>query len=178
MDLVSIKKDIEQSKIKKEKKEPQESFIKAVQENIKEVEKVEEKKKKEEFKITPRIISFNVEYELQGQIKNCKLTSKIMDAEGRTKYDRYIAAMSSGFVFDSLPIEVQNRYAALARIMAQCIDAPDWLINACAEDLDFSFNLTLKLLEHEKRFFRLNSLDSSETAQKPRFSINTDSFGD
>ena len=101
-----------------------------------------------------------------------------MDADGRTKYDRYIAAMSSGFIFDSLPIETQNRYAALARIMAQCIDAPEWLINACAEDLDFSFNLTLKLLEHEKRFFRLNSLDSSETTQKPRFSISTDSFGD
>ena len=178
MDLVSLKKDIELGKKKKEIKEPQENFIKNIQENIKEVEKVEEKKKKEEFKITPRIISFEVEYELQGQIKKCKLTSKIMDAEGRTKYDRYIAAMSSGFIFDSLPAETQNRYAALSRIMAQCIDAPDWLITACAEDLDFSFNLALKLLEHEKRFFRFNSMDSTETTQKPRFSINTDSFGD
>jgi len=101
-----------------------------------------------------------------------------MDADARTKYDRYIAAMSAGFIFDSLPIETQNRYASLARIMAQCIDAPEWLLNACAEDLQFAFNLTLQLLEHEKRFFRLNSLDSSETAQKPRFSINTDAFGD
>jgi len=176
MDLVQLKKDIESGKKKKDA--IPENFIQNVQETVKVVEKKEEQKKKDEFKVTPRIISFDIEYELQGQTKKCKLTSKIMDAEGRTKYDRYIAAMSAGFVFDSLPIETQNRYAALARIMSQCIDAPEWLITTCAEDLDFAFNLTLKLLEHEKRFFRVIALDSSETAQKPRFSIDTNAFND
>jgi len=182
MDLVSLKKDIEgkRKKANEQQTDVATDFIKKVQEQAKNVEAEEIKKKKEEtdVKVVPRVITFDIEYNFNGINQKVKLTSKVMDAEARTKYDRYIGIMSNGFVFDFLPTETQNRYAALARIMSQLIDPPEWLLKACSEDLEFAFNLTLQLLEHEKRFFRYTPLAGSEATEKPRFSINTTAFND
>jgi hypothetical protein len=178
MDLVKIKNDIENKKNKKEKEVKEERFIEKV---IQEVEKVDKEEitetRKPEHKLTPRIISLDIEYETPtGQKKSCKLTSKVMDSAARMKYEKILATLASGYVFEQLPVEIQNRYAALARIVAQTIDTPDWLLEVCGEDLDFAYSLTLQLLEHEKRFFRYTALASAETAPRPRFSINSASF--
>ncbi|MFZ9470743.1 MAG: hypothetical protein ACO26G_06845, partial [Rickettsiales bacterium] len=75
---------------------------------------------------TPRIVVLDIDYEYpNGAKKSCKLTSKVMDNQARLKYEKIIATLSHGFIFEQLPTEMQNRYASLARIIAQTIDTPD-----------------------------------------------------
>lgn len=178
MDLVKIKNDIENKKSKKDKEVKEERFIEKVMQEVEKVDQEEEKEvRKPEHKLIPRIISIDVEYETPtGHKKSCKLTSKVMDSAARLKYEKILATLASGYIFEQLPVEIQNRYASLARIVAQTIDPPDWLLEVCGEDLDFAYSLTLQLLEHEKRFFRYSALASSETAPRPRFSINSAAF--
>jgi hypothetical protein len=173
MDIVSLKNSVNQKKTKKQEDEKEINFL----EKIKEQEQVFEKndilfeQKKKEIKHTPRVIVLDIDYELQGDKKSCKLTSKVMDSSARQKYDRLLATLSAGLTFNQLPIETQNRYTSLARIMSQCIDAPDWLLEACAEDLEFAYGLTVRLVEHEVKFFRNDSAYGNETERKPRFQI-------
>ena len=178
MDLISLKQEIERKEKKTNQVEKEDNFVEKIKQQEQVFEKNDEKKEKQESKFTPRVIVFDVEYELQGQKKSCKLTSKIMDAGTRQKYDRLLATLSAGLTFEQLPLETQNRYASLARIMAQSIDAPDWLLEACAEDLDFAYGLTMRLVEHEVRFFRNNTSNGEGTEKRPRFSINTTAFKD
>ena len=178
MDIVALKKQAEGKNKKNINVEKEDNFI----EKIKQQEQVFEKndilleQKKKEIKHTPRVVVLDIEYELQGEKKSCKLTSKIMDASARQKYDRLLASLSAGLTFNQLPQETQNRYTALARIMAQCIDAPDWLLEACAEDLDFAYSLTVRLVEHESKFFRYIADNGEQTAPRPRFSIGATSL--
>lgn len=178
MDLISLKQEIERKEKKTNQVEKEDNFVEKIKQQEQVFEKNDEKKEKQESKFTPRVIVFDVEYELQGQKKSCKLTSKIMDAGTRQKYDRLLATLSAGLTFEQLPLETQNRYASLARIMAQSIDAPDWLLEACAEDLDFAYGLTMRLVEHEVRFFRNNTSNGEGAEKRPRFSINTTAFKD
>jgi len=181
MDLVALKQELESKSNKANTKKEEEKEISFLEKIKKEEENFEikssiEAKKKEEPKFTPRVVIFDIEYELQGEKKSCKLTSKIMDASSRQKYDRLLATLSAGLTFEHLPIETQNRYVSLARIMAQTIDTPDWVLEACAEDLEFAYGLTMRLVEHEVRFFRNNSTDGENTEKRPRFSIDTTAF--
>ena len=180
MDLISLKQEIERKESKIKKVEKEDNFIEKIKQQEQVFEKSDEQKENEKSKpkFTPRVIVFDVEYELQGQKKSCKLTSKVMDAGSRQKYDRLLATLSAGLTFEQLPLETQNRYASLARIMAQSIDAPDWLLEACAEDLDFAYSLTMRLVEHEVRFFRNDSSNGENTERRPRFSIDTTAFKD
>jgi hypothetical protein len=180
MDLVSLKQEIERKDSKSKKVEKEDNFVEKIKQQESIFEKNDEKKEKEktQLKFTPRVVVFDVEYELQGEKKSCKLTSKVMDAGARQKYDRLLATLSAGLTFEQLPLETQNRYASLARIMAQSIDAPDWLLEACAEDLDFAYGLTMRLVEHEVRFFRNDSTNGENSERRPRFSIDTAAFKD
>lgn len=180
MDLISLKHDLERKESKIKKVEKEDNFIEKIKQQEQVFEKNDEQKEKEKSKpkFTPRIVVFDVEYELQGEKKSCKLTSKVMDAGARQKYDRLLASLSAGLTFEQLPLETQNRYASLARIMAQSIDAPDWLLEACAEDLDFAYGLTMRLVEHEVRFFRNDSSNGENSEKRPRFSIDTTAFKD
>jgi|LakMenE18May11ns_1017448.scaffolds.fasta_scaffold9799970_2 hypothetical protein len=180
MDLIALKQEVENKNKKQNSTQKEDNFL----EKIKQQEEVFEKndanaeKQKSEPKFTPRVIVFDIEYTLQGENKSCKLTSKVMDASARQKYDRLLATLSAGLTFEHLPLETQNRYASLARIMAQTIDAPDWLLEASAEDLDFAYGLTMRLVEHEVRFFRNNSSNGESAEKRPRFSIDTTAFKD
>jgi hypothetical protein len=178
MDLVKLRDEIDEKKQKNSIEEKVNVFAN-IKEKVEEIDAVveEQKERKKEIKPVPRIISLNIDYETpSGEKKSCKLTSKVMDNVARIKYDKLLAALASGYIFDQLPIETQNRYASMARILSQTIDPPDWLLEACGEDLEFAYELTLKLLEHEKRFFRYAALGSEETAFKRRFSVDTKAF--
>jgi hypothetical protein len=181
MDLINIKNNLQKNDKKFEEKNDEFAFVDNIKQSIEKIEQNEEKKiiKEEKAKIIPRIIQIEAEYEFNdGSVKKCKLSSKVMDNEARLKYDRVLATLSSGLIFDNLPTEIQNRYAAIARIMAQCIDAPDWIFEVCGEDIEFAYNLTLQLLEHEKRFFRHNPSSSEGGEAKKRFSLHTTAFKD
>ncbi len=180
MDLINIKNNLQKNDKKFEEKKEDFDFVENVKNKINEIEnKVEHTQKKDIIKKTPRIISIDTEYVFNdGSVKQCKLTSKVMDNEARLKYDRVLAALSSGLVFDNLPLEVQNRYAAIARIMAQCIDAPNWVLEVCGEDIEFAYGLTLQLLEHEKRFFRYDTSASEGGEVKKRFSLRATALED
>jgi hypothetical protein len=175
MDLISLKNEIDNKKIQKEE-EQKLNVLEKVKEKVESIEQ-EITQPKQDLKITPRIVVLDIDYEYpNGSKKSCKLTSKVMDNQARLKYEKIIATLSHGFIFEQLPTEMQNRYASLARIMAQTIDTPDWLLEVCGEDLDFAYSLTLQLLEHEKRFIRFTAIGSQETAPKPRFHIDTKAF--
>jgi hypothetical protein len=175
MDLISLKNEIDNKKVQKDE-EQKLNIFEQVKEKVEDIEK-EISQPKQDTKITPRIIVLDIDYEYpNGNKKSCKLTSKIMDNQARLKYEKIIATLSHGFIFEQLPSEMQNRYASLARIISQTIDTPDWLLEVCGEDLDFAYSLTLQLLEHEKRFFRYTAIGSQEAASKPRFHIDTKAF--
>lgn len=182
MDILALKNQVE-TKSRKKAAQTEDKEISFV-EKIKEQESFLEKKdiileqKKKEVKHIPRVVVLDIEYELHGDKKSCKLTSKVMDAQARQKYDRLLASLSTGMTFNQLPFETQNRYTSLARIMAQCIDAPDWLLEACAEDLEFAYGLTVRLVEHEVKFFRNHSGNGNEAEAKPRFQIGATSLED
>lgn len=177
MNLVDLQKEIDAKRKKTEEQETEEKFLDSVKKHNDKIEAdIASENKKEKFVYTPRIVSFDIIYELHGEKKQCKLSSKIMDAEARAKYDRLMAAMTPGIAFEQLPAESQNRYAALARIMSQSIDCPEWLLTTASEDLEFAYSVAYKLIEHEQRFFRNSSVDGKKTKEKPRFSIDTTSY--
>lgn len=135
-------------------------------------DKKAEEQSSQKLEFASRVENFPVSYHLdeQGEMK-AQLSSKVMDHEARLRYDRVLQELSGGLSFDNLPIETKNRYICMARIVCQCINAPDWLLKAAGEDLEFCYMLGGRLLEHESRFFRYSSGKNEEHQSKPRFSI-------
>lgn len=132
-------------------------------------------KKKEEVKeeVVRRVKTFNVKYDFGDKEKSAALSSKIMDAECRTKYERVLLALSGGQNFEVLPAEVKNRYYSLARIACQLINPPQWVLEAVSDDLGFCFELGRRLIDHENAWFRWNDWDSETNESKARFSISS-----
>lgn len=162
MDLTKIKKEIEASQ------EEQIVDVKAIEQKVE--RKIDELKVKD---FAERIESFDISYQVDNkQIKKATLQSKVMDAEGRAKYDRILAELSSGMAFDNLPMETKNRYICLARLVCQVIQSPEWVLEKASEDIDFCYALGGKLVSHEARYFRHNGTKDEENKVSPRFSIS------
>lgn len=160
MDLTKIQKQIED---KQEKK----IDIREIEKNVE--NKIDEQKIKD---FASRIESFDVSYQIDDKIKKSTLQSKIMDAEARSKYDLVLAELSSGMIFDNLPMETKNRFICLARLVCQVLNAPDWVIEKASEDLDFCYAIGGKLVSHEARYFRYNDIKDNQNKVSPRFSIS------
>jgi len=136
-------------------------------------DEVREKQENKDPSFAKRVENINITYfSDEGDEKKTSISSKVMDHEARLRYDRVLQELSNGLAFDNLPIETKNRYICMARIVCQCINAPDWLLKAAGEDLEFCYNLGGRLLEHESRFFRYNSGEGESLKSKPRFSIS------
>lgn len=128
--------------------------------------------KEEKIEFAKRIESFKVTYQFDDGEKTAVLQSRIMDYEQRLKYDRVLAELCGGLVFDNIPIETKNRYIILARAVCQLIDPPEWFLRALGEDLELCYNVGGRLIDHETRFFRYYNRENVEHASKPRFSIS------
>lgn len=128
--------------------------------------------KKEEVEEVKRVKSFNVTYDFGNKTKSALLTSKIMDAEARAKYERVLVGLAGGFNFETLPSEVKNRHYSLARIACQLLDPPTWVLEAVSDDLGFCFELGRRLIDHENAWFRWSNWDSESNERKARFSIS------
>jgi len=132
----------------------------------------DQKKEKAEFASRAENIDVSYTFDNDGVTKNASITSKVMDHEARLRYDRVLQELSNGLAFDNLPVETKNRYICMARIVCQCVNAPDWLLQAAGEDLEFCYMLGGRLLDHESRFFRYSSGKGDEYKSRPRFSIS------
>jgi len=136
-------------------------------------EKVAQEQKKEKLEFAKRVETIEIKYITDDdEEKKATLNSKVMDHESRLRYDRVLQELSGGLSFDNLPIETKNRYICMARIVCQCLNAPDWLLEKAGEDLEFCYMLGGRLLDHESRFFRYSSGKNEEHQSKPRFSIS------
>ena len=119
-----------------------------------------------------RIKSFEVSYDFGDKQKTATVTSKIMDAEARSKYEKVLTALAGGIYFENLPTEVKNRHYSLARIACQLLDPPTWILEAVSDDLGFCFELGRRLIDHENAWFRWSDWDSEKNESKARFSIS------
>ena len=160
MDLTKIKREIEE-------KQEEKIDIREVESSVE--QKIDELKVKN---FASRIESFDISYQVDDKIKKASLQSKIMDATARSKYDMILAELSSGMIFDNLPLETKNRYICLARLVCQVVKTPDWVVEKASEDLDFCYALGGKLVDHEARYFRYNDSKDNENKVAPRFSIS------
>lgn len=132
----------------------------------------EQKKEKVEFASRAENIEVTYTFDKDNTKKRASITSKVMDHEARIRYDRVLQELSNGLAFDNLPIETKNRYICMARIVCQCVNAPDWLLEAAGEDLEFCYMLGGRLLDHESRFFRYSGGKGDGYKSEPRFSIS------
>ncbi len=165
MDLVSLQKKI------KNNEEETPSLKQTAKNAESEIKKsIIEKEDKPEF--AKRIESFKVSYFFDEGEKTITLQSRIMDYEQRLKYDRVLAELSAGLVFDNIPIETKNRYIILSRAVCQLIDPPEWFLKALGEDLELCYSIGGRLIDHETRFFRYTNNQNAEYSSKPRFSIS------
>lgn len=159
MDLVKLQKKVTEKEIEAEDKD------------LKEVGK--KQNKPEPLKFAERVETFKVTYlDDDGKEKKATITSKIMDYEGRLRYDLALSELSSGLPFDNLPLETKNKYICMARAISQIVDPPEWFLKKVGEDLEFCYSIGGKLIDHESRFFRYNSGKGADAASKPRFQID------
>jgi hypothetical protein len=142
----------------------------------KDVAPVELGKKEEEVKkpnFAKRVETFTLTYiDDSDNEKKVQLHSKVMDYDARRKYDRVLAELSDGMVFDNLPIETRNRYICIARAVCQLVEPAEWVLNKIGEDIELCYSIGGKLLDHESRFFRYNSGENQSIESKPRFQLN------
>lgn len=133
---------------------------------------VGKEKEVEAIKFAKRTESFQLKYTVDsGEEKVAQLHSKVMDYAGRQRYDRVLADLSGGLNFDNLPTESKTRYICIARAICQLIDPPEWVLNAIGEDVELCYSIGGKLFDHETRFFRYNTGESSLEESKSRFQI-------
>lgn len=177
MNLIDTLEKVNQNK---EEKSVDEAVKHIAPKVVVEDEKLSEKLKGEDKKedepkqeVVKRVKTFTVSYDFDNKkTKSAALSSKIMDAEARTKYERVLTALAAGQNFETLPSEVKNRYYSLSRIACQLIDPPTWVLEAVSDDLGFCFELGRRLIDHENAWFRWNDWDSESNTSKARFSIS------
>lgn len=127
--------------------------------------------------LTPRDISFSIEYDSPtGEDLNATVRSVVLDADGRMAKTRVMQQLGRGLVFDTLPQEDRYRIDALSRVAVQLKDAPQWLIDAVGEDLDLLVNVNNTLLEHENRYFRGNLRKGKDSEIKTRVRVAVPAF--
>lgn len=157
MDITKLKKEVDKESVSQE---------------IKSLKDIKTETKKEDIKYEKRVKTLKVSYMFDDGEKVCSLTSKVMDHEGRTRYERVLSRLSEGMNFDTMPVEVRNRHFCMARLVCQCIEPEEWLLKAAGEDLEFLFHIAGRLLDHEASYFRNYSAEDEGGKVQSRFSIS------
>lgn len=140
-----------------------------ISEDKKQAEEVVAKVKKQ---FVDRELKFEVSYEADDGLKKATLVSKILDSEGRLRQDKVLMRLCDGYPYDDYPTETKTRFQCIARVVAQLKDAPDWVLEAAGSDLEFCYHLASRLVEHETRYFRDDSIASGGKEKPQRFSID------
>lgn len=127
--------------------------------------------------LTPREITFEIEYLApDGKDRRGVIKSVVLTSDGRLAKARIFATLTSGVSVDSLSQEDFFRLDALARLTTQAKDVPDWLLDACGEDLELLVTVHNMLMEHENRYFRGNAKKGSEQAGPSRVRVTKSPF--
>lgn len=123
----------------------------------------------------PREQSLSVTYTSpDGDVQKFELVSRVLDSKGRLIYDRVLSRMVAavGVSWQFLAAETQLALRSRARLSAQLVDPPDWLLSACLADDDLLYSIAGALGVHEDRYFRRYPAPGSATAPKPRVVVD------
>lgn len=130
--------------------------------------------KEERFELTPREVQFTVHYDSpDGDVITDTLTSRVLDGDGRLAKTRVFNRLTSGLNLAVLPQDEELRLDAIARLVAQIVDLPEWLSQAMSMDNELLAYINTTLVEHERRYFRGNSKKSEDGQGAPRVSIDS-----
>ena len=173
MDLVKVKQEVDSRESLKSTEIEEKIKEKTEELDLKSIEKAVKPKKKIERKI-----KFPVKYEDLDSGRELKtvLVSKVMDSDGRLKYDQVLMTLAGGHPFDDFPQAQKTRFHCIARIISQTEDLDQWVLEKAGEDLDFCYTIASKLVEHENRYFRYYNTKSSTEETKSRFSVDFPDF--
>ncbi len=117
----------------------------------------------ERYPLTPKEIAISLEYQApDGVDYSADIKSIILDGDARQAKTRVLAQITRGLNPDNLAAEDRYRAEALSRLVTQVKDAPEWLLNFAAEDLELLVYITGLLVEHETRYFRGNTTKDKE----------------
>ena len=123
--------------------------------------------------VVPRQLTISVTYDApDGVTYTDDLQSVILDSDGRMTKTRVMNSLTQGMIMTSMPEGEQLRLEALARLVTQLDDAPDWVMNWAGEDLEFLSVINDALVKHENAYFRGNTRKGEGGALKPRISID------
>lgn len=123
--------------------------------------------------VVSRRHTFSVTYDApDGQVYADDLHSVILDSDGRMTKTRVFNNLTQGMVVSSLTESEQLRLEALARLITQLDEAPDWVVKWAGEDLELLSDLNAALVRHENAYFRGNNRKGEGGALKPRISVD------
>ena len=135
---------------------------------------VEVKQESEErTDVIPREVTFSLSYDApDGEVYQDDVLSIILDSDGRLTKTRVFNGLTRGMIAGSLPESEQLKLDALARVLTQLKDPPDWVIKWAGEDMELLSHINAALVEHETRYFRGNNRKGEGGALKPRVSVD------
>lgn len=123
--------------------------------------------------VVPRQLAISVTYDApDGNTYTDDLQSVILNSDGRMTKTRLMNSLTQGMIAASLPEGEQLRIEALARLVTQIDDAPEWVMMWAGEDLELLSVINEALVRHENAYFRGNTQKGEGGALKPRISID------
>ncbi len=123
--------------------------------------------------VVSRQMTFTVTYDApDGVVYNDDLQSVILDSDGRMTKARVFNGLTRGMTVESLPESEHLRLDALARVITQIDNAPEWVLEWAGQDLDLLSELNAVLVRHENAYFRGNNRQGEGGALKPRISVD------
>jgi hypothetical protein len=127
--------------------------------------------------VVPRDMTFTVSYDApDGEVYAADLHSVILDSDGRMTKTRVMNGLTRGMTATTLPEGELLRLEALARVITQIKDAPEWVLDWAGQDLEFLSELNALLVRHENAYFRGNNRKGEGGALKPRISVDCPLF--
>lgn len=123
--------------------------------------------------VVPRQMVISVTYNApDGKTYSDDLQSVILNSDGRLTKARVFNSLTQGMIVSSLPEGESLRLDALARLVTQLEEPPEWVINWAGEDMELLSEINAALVRHENAYFRGNNRTSEGGAFKPRISID------
>ena len=123
--------------------------------------------------VVPRQLAISVTYDApDGNTYTDDLQSVILNSDGRLTRTRVFNSLTQGMIVSSLPEGEQLRLDALARLVTQLDDPPEWVINWAGEDMELLSEINAALVRHENAYFRGNNRTGEGGALKPRISVD------
>jgi hypothetical protein len=123
--------------------------------------------------VVSRKLTFDVTYDApDGNSYTDTLQSVVLDSDGRLTKTRVYHGLTQGMIASSLPESEQLRLEAMARLVAQLNDPPEWVLDWAGQDLEFLSELNSMLVRHENAYFRGNIKKNRSGEEQPRISIN------